>query len=224
MKRSTAARIRRDVTSLWSVDNLRRTVDAASDDTYREGLAWYANAHAEACRLSDDYGVTVPQAAGIIAALSPQMGWEQNLYIARDFISGDNRDVHFRLCVDRAAAILADPGADPLSILGGPKVRSFYRNISDPSVSGPVTVDRHAAACLAGQRTPTYLRLTPKFLDRTGAYKLAAAHFRTVAREHGVRPHELQAVAWLAHRIDGAGRDRTQAATFPKATATSAGF
>jgi hypothetical protein len=203
MRRSTALRARTDASTLFSSERVRTLVETASDEDYRDGSLWYLRAHDHALGLSERYGLTVRQASGIIAALSPQIGWEQNLVIADEFTaSGGTASVHVSICTERARAILDDPHADPLDILGGPKVRSFYRNIYRPDVAGPVTIDRHAAAILAGLPTPTYLRTFPKFLERTAVYGLAAAAYRTAARDLGILPHEAQAVAWVRHRRD----------------------
>ena len=203
MRRSTALRARTATEELFSSERVRVLVETASDADYRDGSLWYLRAHDHALDLSERYGLTVRQASGIIAALSPQIGWEQNLVIADDFTaSGGTASVHFSICTERARAILDDPHADPLDILGGPKVRSFYRNILNPTVPGPVTIDRHAAAILAGLPTPTYLRTYPKLLNRTAIYDLCAAAYRSAARALDLLPHEAQAIAWVRHRRD----------------------
>jgi len=193
--------------SLLSVSNLLTTLERATPEDWTEGLAWYDTAHSEAVDLADTFGLPVDTCAGIIAALSPQQQWDVNLAQARVFIaSKGTASVHFSLCVNRARAILNDPSADPLSILGGPKVRSFYRNIAEPQTPGPVTIDRHAVAILHGTDTPYFLSTYPKLLDRKAIYRIATGYYRCAARlysEHNnttYHPHQIQAVAWVAHR------------------------
>ncbi len=175
---------------------LENLANATPDET-AQGLAWYADAHAHAADLAHIYGVRPTTVAGIIAATSPQVSWEQNLGIADALLSGE-RNVCLGLGERRALAILN--GAFPLDVLGGRKVRSFFRNICTPHLDGPVTVDRHAIAVLTGQTTPECNRTHGRFLERTGAYVHAAAHYRTVARAQGLRAHEVQAISWVAHR------------------------
>jgi hypothetical protein len=99
----------------------------------------------------------------------------------------------FNDALRKADAIAA--GADPLDVLGGRKVRSFYRNIVGHT--GHVTVDRHAVAIVAGR--PLTDR-EGKVLERIGPYTYVAGAYRAAARRLGVAPTELQAVTWLVWR------------------------
>lgn len=193
------ARNRRLVARCFDADNLRRRLDSASAQEWRDGLAWYPAAHDICQSVAATHGTTVETAAGILAALSPQTEWSLNLRMAETFIeTGGAPSGHFDNADRKARAILG--GAAPLDVLGGPKVRSFYRNILRPECPGAVTVDRHACAVLYGTTTPTYLRTYPKLLDRKGVYRLATGLYRTIAREYDLLPHEAQAIAWVAHR------------------------
>jgi hypothetical protein len=215
-RRSATTRNRTLAAETFDAARVVHLVGAASADEYAEGVAWYHVAHDHAARYGAAYGVSTDAAAGIIAALSPQLNWDLNLRYAETFLrTGGDPSGHFAHCDRKATAILH--GADPLSTLGGPKVRSFYRNIANPDASGAVTVDRHACAVLYGTDTPTYLRTLPKFLDRRHVYQLAAARYRGAARTLGLAPHVCQAVAWVAHR-------NAQGARIPAATDTYAGF
>lgn len=191
-------RNRRIAAETFSADAIHATFAAATDAQWAEGAVWYQTAHAGAADLADAYGLTTRQAAGIIAALSPQTEWTLNLTLAADLCATGTAG-HYRNALDKAQAILA--GAEPLDVLGGPKVRSFFRNIAEPDRPGPVTIDRHAVAIAAGTDTSTYLRTHPKLLDRKGIYRLVAGLYRSAAREYpDLHPHTLQAVCWLAHR------------------------
>lgn len=180
--------------------NLLSCVAGASPTAESEGMGWYAAAHSHAADLATRYGFTVRQCAGVIAALSPQTGWSENIRLASeacehaangrtDLISGHTADA-----CRKASRILQ--GEDPADVLGGRKVRSFFSNIVDPTRSGAVTVDRHAVDMLMGRRGA----VADRILERSGAYALCAGVIRSVARELGMRPHELQAVAWVAWR------------------------
>jgi hypothetical protein len=187
--------------------NVLRTLSTATDADVTEGLAWYVTAHSHACELADLHDITVRQAAGIIAALSPQPGWLTNLQLAATLCDDpDTNPGHFADAYGKAHRILTEPDTDPADVLRGRKVRSFYANIVDPNRPGPVTVDRHAIDILTGTRL---FATTPagKILERPGTYTYAAATYRAVARAiphpflpRSLFPHELQAITWVAHR------------------------
>ena len=60
----------------------------AYPETLRESAAlWYEGANKLARGLADEYGISMEQAVGIIATLSPQADWQQNIARARRLIS-----------------------------------------------------------------------------------------------------------------------------------------
>lgn len=197
-RRARQAAIARSVDVLPSADVMRRnlldTLAGASPEAEAEGSAWYLAAHSIAADIADRHGLSLAQAAGVIAALSPQCGWAENIRLADQAAAEGRASGHTADACRKADAILA--GADPFDVLGGRKVRSFYANIVRPTTPGPVTVDRHAVDMLVGRRGAVEDRV----LERIGAYARCAAVIRGVARELGMRPHELQAVAWVAWR------------------------
>lgn len=199
MNRTAIRRNTELASTIYSTEHIRATLERASLAEQREGTLWYLSAHAEALKLTQRYDVSIPQAAGIIAALSPQNGWDNNLVAADAFLASDGTAyVHFANAVHKAQAILG--GDHPLDALRGPKVRSFYHNILYPDLAGYVTVDRHACAVAANLPTPQYLREYPKTLERSTVYGYVAALYRTVARDYGILPHEVQAIVWVTHR------------------------
>lgn len=64
------------ITPAMITENLRASLDAATPSERAEGMVWYDNAHETAVGLGERYGVTTEQAAGVLAALSPQADWE----------------------------------------------------------------------------------------------------------------------------------------------------
>lgn len=159
-----------------------------------EGSAWYPTANLFAYGLADRYDLrSVDQAAGIIAALSPQVSWGLNQRLAVLLCAtGDAPGLGKN--VAKALAILG--GNAPLDTLGGPKVRAFYGNIIDP-IGDAVTVDRHAIAiandhpiCAKPGRAPTLAE-----------YEVTAEAYRRAARFIGERSvAEIQATTWLVRR------------------------
>lgn len=191
------------VSTLDTIDNaqgqatrrLIRLYESATDEELAYGLSWYGQANDRARELADEFGYTTRQVAGVIAALSPQTSWPENLKRVRMLLeTGDTYG--FKLGRGRAQSILADV-ADPDEILGGPKVRAFFDNIVDPLNSTAVTIDTHAYSAAAGQVTTERMR---KVLDRQGEYDRIADMYRSAARYLGVAPHVVQAVVWVVWR------------------------
>lgn len=176
--------------------NLRAIADEADADDY-PGLFWYHVTHGALKRLATDHGTDLRTTVGVFAALSPGVTVEQNHRLAESLLfSGDASHPYGGDPTDKARAIL--DGADPTTVLGGPKVRSFYRNLMYPHRHGPVTIDRHAVAILFGRPLSDSER--GRALDRVGAYSYLAGIYRAVAREHDMSPHALQATTWNVWR------------------------
>jgi len=160
------------------------------------GLTWYAAAHEEALGLCDDdgTGLTIDQAAGIIAALSPRCSWPHNVKRAVQLVS-TGATYGLNNGVDKARRILA--GEDPDTVLSGNKVRSFYDNIARPATSESVTIDGHAYDAAAGHICSDRER---KALERVGEYDRIADMYRWVASREGLAPHVVQATVWCVWR------------------------
>lgn len=182
-------------------DNVLAAVEQATPAQYAEGMAWYQAAHTFAVGLAEEHGLTVEQAAGVIAALSPQLPWDRNLTYAELLVRTGSAPTLGR-SIRQANAIL--DGADPLDVLGGAKTRSFFANIFDPDGSHAVTIDRHALDVALGVKGTDKSR---KLIERKGAYELVADAYRNAAERIGVLPNQAQAIAWVAWRNDHAWRD-----------------
>jgi hypothetical protein len=189
-------------TTLPTIDNgqgqatrrIVRLFEQATDDELAYGLSWYARAHELAAGLAAEHHMTVSDVAAVIAALSPRSDWPQNIARARQLLAeGDTYGL--TLGRNKARAIVA--GADPASVLGGPKIQAFWRNIADPLNSTAVTVDSHAYDAAAGMVTCDRAR---KALDRKGEYDRIADIYRSAARHLGVAPHVVQSVVWVVWR------------------------
>lgn len=175
-----------------TVTTLRHLVDRLTHDQWVTGLNWYFEVHVTARHLARTWYRTIDQVAGVIAALSPRCRWEDNLWDTESVLNdGEDASVTaYGTNVVKALWIL--DGSNPEDILGGRKVRSFYRNIAHPSTSLDVTIDAWIIRIL---NLPY-----EKYLQRAGVYDAIADAFRTVAEEHGVLPHQLQAAIWTLGR------------------------
>lgn len=189
--------------------------DLATVAERTEGLIWYQRSHAYAEDLATryrGYGVTTSQAAAVISALSPGLSWELNVGQAETMIRAYHVDkargadlptlgVYGRAAVKKCAEILK--GVEPDLLFKertGPKTRAFYQCILDPWEPRAVVIDRHAASAALGTRGER--GGSTSNVVRPALYRWLVWHYRTVAQRVGVTPAQLQAVVWVAWRLD----------------------
>ena len=161
----------------------------------RDGLSWYLSAHNFAKTLDPE---NVQRAAGIIAALSPLNGWENNKNKAAQLYrqDGDGTNIGIKNNVAKAQAIFS--GAAPLDVLRGDKVRAFYSTILDPTAQTvPPVIDRHAFDIAVGKKTDDKTR---GMLSRKGVYSEFADVYIESAKVAGIGSAQMQAVTWVAWR------------------------
>jgi hypothetical protein len=171
-----------------------------------EGLHWYTRASDVAQAIADNcLDGRYNAAAGIIAALSPNNRWERNVKdaekLAKVFTSGGNLD-EIKVGsygANKVKAISILNGNDPLDILGGNKVRAFYRCIIGEDA---VCVDGHAYSVWLGERVST--SSTPKIGDKlynqiAEDYRIAAKQIFNIKGEF-YTPAQVQAITWITWR------------------------
>ena len=186
----------------------------ASQADILSGLNWYQRAYDLSVRFIHTYdGLTMGQAVGVIAALSPNNKWERNCIDAEAMIKtwaigGDYNMI--KVCTfnpnkQKAIAILSldmesvDTEAIP-KILSGQKVVAFYRSIMGDK--NAVCVDGHAYAIFIGERVPTSKTpsITPKLFETIQrAYQLVAKRSADLCGI-GLSPTQVQAVTWVTYR------------------------
>lgn len=191
-----------------------RAWDLAWDDQMERGRRWYPEAHELAEEIAEGTGLTVEAAAGLIAALSPAITWEENVKDARalaapedDPESWDGYASVSTYGQNRRKAIGILEGGDPDEILGGPKVRAFWRCIADPENADAVCVDRHGARVALGWKMS--LGDVHRWLGRVGTIEKIQEAYRRAAAELGELPLVVQAVTWLVYR------ERMESAALP---------
>lgn len=182
----------------FSKAKLERALDDAPPEAWAAGMEWYGEANRWCRRVAREKSLTPHRVAGIVAALSPNQGWENNKRETLRLID-ERRAAQFPRNVERALSIL--DGAQPLDVLGGQKVRSFYRNIAYLCPDA-VTIDRHAASILTGVPSARFADVHKHVLERSGIYEKCADIYRNVAESRGLIAHQAQAVSWVAHRLD----------------------
>jgi hypothetical protein len=184
----------------------------ASAADIQQGKDWYQRAYDLAQSFIHTYqGLTLGQAIGVIAALSPNNKWERNCADAETMIKLWHQGIDPRVakvCTyntnkDKAARILEleSPDSEAIQdILSGQKVVAFYRCIS--GFKDTVCVDGHAFAIFMGERIPT--TKTPNigkalYAAITRSYILASERSFD-ACGYVLTPAEVQAVTWVTYR------------------------
>jgi hypothetical protein len=148
------------------------------------GGAWYAEAKRTARALSRKHGVKVSVAAGVLAATSPRQRWASNVGITAALLEDPLAPVPcFAANVAKARRIIA--GEAPLSVLGGDKVRAFYRAIMGDQDAAVVDVWMfRAMGVVAGGIK----------------YAEAEAALREAAASVGITVSTFQATVWVKVR------------------------
>lgn len=175
--------------------NIETAYLLASVDATRSGIDWYSAGHTFAIGMAARYELTVRQACGVIAALSPSTDWDKNLVLADVMARTGDCKHPYGDAIRKARRILN--GEDPSEALGGNKVRSFFDNLLTPATSVEVTIDRHAHDIAAGRVTDDAER---KVLERKGGYERIASCYRRAAARLGMAPCALQAITWVTWR------------------------
>lgn len=180
------------------INNILDVYNQASPLDIASGLRWYGSAKLECKNLARRNGIGIDKAIGIVAALSPRVNWGRNVIAAQNLIRGIPGE-GFGANKVKAHKILE--GSDPSDILRGDKVTSFYSNISRPSTSTSVTIDRWAIRVTMGAEHWSSKVNTPtakQYLQLGNEYREAAALV-------GLKPLELQAITWVTiKRLCGA--------------------
>ena len=185
------------LTHARAVNNLRKIAKQTSKLNWEHGKKWYRTAHLLAQSLTSDT-VSLSCVCGVIAALSPQCSWPENIRAATELLQngklGQNpKYAGYQANVDKATRILH--GENPLQVLGGQKVLAFYDNMLNYRTSMLVTIDTHAARAAFNK-----LVLDPREISwvfRVNGNEVLQKAYQTVAKEYKTTPHVLQASLWL---------------------------
>lgn len=158
--------------------------ECATPDQIADGTAWYPLALQQALTFSLRHNIPVRNCAAVIALLSPQHTWSQNLRLAEVCLGGGTPRCIGHLA--RAAVDARNYGPDVERM--GPKVRAFYRAIMGDPYS--VVVDRWMLRAMGVDRD----KLTLK------QYELCASAVRAAAVSVPELPAYFQAIVWCVAR------------------------
>lgn len=157
---------------------------------------WYQDANEHAQYISLVTGVSLIQACGVLAALSPLKSWDINKRIALEFIQGKKPE-HTRTMVGKARDILKTHDVNEIcDILNGQKITSFFLNIYNPTDSTVLTIDRHAISICLGRS----LRTDENYGMTVKQYTFFQECFRLAGIKAGIEPIKIQAITWETWR------------------------
>lgn len=171
--------------------NINSVISRATPEELIAGINWYPLANAIAREMADG---DLIKGAGVLAALSPQKNWDVNVRIARESFELGRGTGNTPANNDKVTRILN--GEEPLDVIGGKKVVSFFHNIVNPTGKN-VTIDRHAVSVAIGRYSTDD---DTKFLSRKGVYDSFATAYRRSAGRMKKNPAEVQAISWLVIR------------------------
>ena len=197
-----ARKIDREALTEAALENLRKYWRRADADTIAVGREWYVEGRKLALRIgkaakakgliSGEYGVRSTGAAAL-AVLSPRKAWATNVAQGLAFGRGET----FKGMKDQSVKLWKlKNGFDPDDVVGGPKVRSFWCNLS--GCNDCVTVDIWALR--AAFDDPSFGDAEYRKLSDGGRYDVIAEAYRRLAAEVGESPAAVQAIVWIVAR------------------------
>ena len=170
------------------------------------GSGFYPFAGEICQRIAQETGKPMHVVAGVIAALSPQTAWDDNIRAATELISGKRPKMQTEARINKAKEIRDGIDICPQKvarILNGPKITAFYWNILGDEDA--VTVDSHAVT-VALCPPDKLKRDSGNFWPSLGAppvkaqYRFLSGCYAHAAKKVGLSPSELQARTWAAIR------------------------
>lgn len=187
-------------------NNLLALWESRTETDESEGLLWYARANRRGQELSARHGVTLEQAIGVIAVLSPGCEWGKNLQYADELLAAWSHGkrgaelpmvgVYGNKNLDKAKAILAGHSPTVVIPATSKKVKSFYNCLLSPADSRDVVIDRHAKCAALGIRSNKSGYASRDVTVRSGEYDWLSRHYVKLADRFGLLPSQLQAVIW----------------------------
>lgn len=196
-------------------DMIEHVDETITDESIALGARWYPEAYAFAVSVAAKYGVTVAQVAGVIAAVSPRMGWVRNKTLAERVVAeypGHAESVPAErvaksiggaLGANLTIAVRILRGEPVADVLTGVKRRAFYNNIisAGSASTDDVTVDTWMQRVVMSVSPDQGMDLDESlaFLKARGfaGYAAIAHAVRVVARKRGLSPATVQAAYWI---------------------------
>lgn len=194
-----------ELTSAKCMNSILRFFYLATHNEFKEGINWYKEANEYSRELSSRFNISLPQAVGIISALSPQTSWVDNKRYAVSYLMNRHLRIRSQANTNKVRNIIALKNENAIYMALSTqnkayKTKAFFLNILNPDIVTNVTIDRHAiAACI---QTPnevealdnTYGQLTKQQYDF-----FQYCYVQTASKLH-ILPQQLQAIVWTVYR------------------------
>ena len=186
-----------------TVKNILNTYHNATPDEVTHGIKWYKLAKRDATKIAKEFGVSVNTVVGVIAALSPNLGWSVNVKAAHILV-----EAFVKGCPIDEVTVSAYPANKRkawdmleqrmvrrkalMAKLNGKKTTAFFANILGIDV---VTVDGHAKNIHDGIR-----RVLKNNNVGVKEYGIIANAYIEAAKAVGIKGFQMQAITWVAWR------------------------
>ena len=186
-----------------SVRQILKVYRSATADEIEHGMRWYAIEKRDSTKVAKEFGISVNTVVGVVAALSPNLGWNINIKAARILIEcfangGAMDDVtvsaypaNKRKAWDMLEQKMVLKKA-LMAKLNGRKTTAFFANIVGLDV---VTVDGHAKNIHDGLR-----RVLKNNNVGVKEYGIIADAYYKAANRVGIKGYQMQAITWVAWR------------------------
>lgn len=175
-------------------ENLQEVFISTPLFSYKEASKWYKNANNTAKEYSIKYNIEHFKVCGIIAALSPQKSWPENLSITELFLETKGEySKHMPVMHNKALSIYNCTDVDCVeSVLNGRKIVNFYNNIMNPADNNYVYLDVHMLQLMTSD-------ISIKSCT-TKQYDFLKDIFIKFAEKQGFYTSTLQAILWCYFR------------------------
>lgn len=221
-----------------AAQNISTVYKAAPREVHDAGIRWYGDVHEATAKGVRGTSTDVRRGAGLVAAVSPQMDWDnRNIHAIKELHTlkehhwkaierGDRTPLQGMSIAAASTHSLMKAkrlmeGEDVDDVLNrrtAPKTNSFAHNIAHPDVAGHVTIDGRAHDIatnrLQGWEQGRGIGSAALPSGKPTRYEHFEQAYRTAAdalarQGHDVLPHQVQAVAWeMGKRLERSGTTR----------------
>ncbi len=181
-----------NVDTVTMAKNILAVYSIVGDNTAQ----WYELRNLEIVEVCSAQNIAMDVGCAVFAVLSPSLRWERNFSEASRLIADHNEGIMrnytaYGQNVVKAWRILDGEKID--NVLGGNKVKSFYRNLL--LATNCVTIDRHAIN-IAVNGTKANESKSGEFVSTSKAYPLFVSSYMLAASYTNLLPYQLQAATW----------------------------
>lgn len=174
--------------------NIEKVLALATPQEMQYWSSWYKIAHRTAAQLAVKYKVSLQKASAVLAVLSPQEEWLNNVQLADRALAKDWANVNTLVpSREKAYSIVMN---NDMSAIRGPKVYPFFLSIYNPEqFQDLIVADTHAAAIWMGVRQGTVDSISD------AARAKMNEDYAKAGKKYGLTAREAQAVSWVVWRM-----------------------